>query len=856
MRVLFALVFLLTFKLSYAQHVHPNQLLPSVGLREKFELELQNPKHYSDPYRDVDLKVWLKGPEGKEIDIWGFYDGDQTWKVRFSPNTLGKWQYKVWFDDNAENVLLDSAFMCKPSAIPGQVNKDEYNPFWLGLKGGRHQLFRSIHIGDRFFAENWDDPFNQNDGEKRTEFLDWLADQGYNMISVASHYTNRPEKGRGLGWKTPRLWPLDYVEYQKMEVILDTLAARQIVVFPFAGFFGARGDWPTDYKEQELYIKYTLARIGFYWNTMLSVAGPEPFWRKEASQYKKQMKWSDINRLGKLIKKLDVHQHILTVHNEKRASKFGDPFIDEDWYDMTTMQGPTTLDRDELYSGLLTNHHRNKPLYAQETLWYGNKWHPKYSDDDIRKNAFVILFCGSTLNFADMNGNSSTGFSGEIDFNQLHPDKHKIVHQVWDFFETIPYYKMRPRPDLVKSGYCLAKEGEEYYVYLDSIGAVDIFVDYDYGFKTEWINAQNPAEVIEGEILKEKSIIQSPKHDDDWIFHAYASKPVNIATGTFPDLATDKDGNIHIVYNRGGLKYKKYEVKSGNWSKEESPGCNCTNVKRSDPDIVTDSKGNPIVFCGTQAARWVRDKWVLSDPGASRDAELIIDSKDNAYLCHRKGNNGGFIGFKKLPAGTNEWIAMTDPDQKHKGKNDHVYSDLWITPDDVIHLVQRHGPVVEVTYRRSDDGGETWPVETDISNERSEAPHIVVDHEGIIYITTGKGYAFINQGEKWESIGRKVTVRGRSQPEFGLDQQNNIYVTAFGGYYNIRNVGGWLGENRMDPVSENGHIGFVETVGAKDFAYIIWEEGTGTAHDGLKENASIYLGKIFPDGRILGLTQF
>jgi len=610
-----SLILILTLALpAHAQHVENQQNIPEIGHWDKFEIVLKNTRNYQDPYREVELKVWLKSPEGREIDFWGFYDGEQTWKARFSPDQSGKWVYRVWFDDQPDEVK-EGAFRCVTSDIPGQVNKYPFNPFWLGYQSGRPALFRSLHVGDRFFAKNWDDPYDTSDGEKRTEFLDWLQGQGYNMISVASHYLNRPEEGRGLGWETPRLWPLDYQQYQIMEVVLDILAAREIIVFPFAGFFGAKGEWPTNHADQELYIRYTLARIGYYWNTLLSVAGPEPFWRQHHSQYQGAMKWPDINRLGRLINKLDVHGHVLTVHNEKPASKNGNPFIYQDWYDMGTIQGPTTLDRETLFSGLAMNHHIRKPLYAQETLWYGNKFHPSYSDDDLRKHTFTILFSGATLNFADMNGNSSSGFSGTLDFDQLHPEQHRIVHQVWDFFESIPFYKLRARQDLVKrGGYCLAKDGEEYYVYIDTVGTVDLFVDFDYPIHTEWINAANPSEVVPGPSISKRTKLQSPQHGDDWILHAYAPKPAKIAQGNFPDVAVDREGNLHLVYNRGGLKYKKYQVKTGSWSLEESPGCNCTNVKRSDPDIVVDSIGRPIVFCGTQAARWDGGQWIVSDP--------------------------------------------------------------------------------------------------------------------------------------------------------------------------------------------------------------------------------------------------
>jgi hypothetical protein len=99
-----------------------------------------------------------------------------------------------------------------------------------------------------------------------------------------------------------------------------------------------------------------------------------------------------------------------------------------------------------------------------------------------------------------------------------------------------------------------------------------------------------------------------------------------------------------------------------------------------------------------------------------------------------------------------------------------------------------------------------------------------------------------------------ITVHGRSQPEFGLDQLNNVYLTAFDGQLNIKTSGEWLGEGKINSMS-NYQIGFVETAGAEGFAYMIWEEGTGNAHDALDENASIFIGKLYPDGRVIGLVD-
>lgn len=841
---------LFSFLLSNAQHIEKINAFPEVGIWKMFEIELENPTNYNDPFRDVVLKAEFTHKLGRKIDFWGFYDGDKTWKVRFMPDETGRWDYKIGFSDGSNEK--SGSFICTSSDVPGQVNKYEFNPFWLGYKGGNYQLFRSFHVGDRFFAQNWDNPLDSTDGNKRTAFLDWAQEQGYNMLSIASHYLNRNENGRGEGWDTPELWPLNPEEYRKMEIILDELNNRNVVAFPFAGFFGAKGNWPVNQEDQELYITYTLARIGHYPNIILSVAGPEPFWRKHRSQYQGAMRFNDIKRLGAFIDRHNAHGQILTVHNEKRATEFGDPFVDEPWYDMNTLQGPTTVDRADLYQGLAMNHHRYKPLYAQETLWTGNKWHPDYSDDQLRKNAYIILFSGALLNFADMDGNSSTGFSGTLELNDRDQKRHDIVKRVWDWFETIPFHLMTTRQDLVKNGYCLAKEGEAYYIYADTLGEVELFVDFPYPMDSEWINAKNPGDVRPGPTITEEMKIKTPDDGDDWILHAYAPRPGVIAKGNFPDLTVESNGNIHVVYNRDGLKYKKYSQSSKTWSPEESPGCNCKNVKRSDPDIVVDSHGNPHVFCGTEFASWNGKKWVKIDPGVQRDTELIIDKKDNIYLCHRQGNNGGFIGLKKLAKDTKGWVPVTDPDQKNFGKNNHVYPDMWAGDNNVIHLVQRHGPEVEITYRASFDKGSTWPVEMPVSSDRVESAHITVDHENTVYITTGSGFFYELKENEWDSKGRKIKSESRMQPEMTVDDQNNIYISRFGGRFNIRYKDVWMGENQVQPVTNAETIGFVETVGYKDYAVVIWEEGSGGPDQGL-ENASVIVGFMYPDGRIIGL---
>jgi hypothetical protein len=456
------------------------------------------------------LDVTYRRPDGSMVRFWGFYDGGTLWKVRFMPHQIGTWQYEAVFSDGAPGVV--GHFTCVESGLPGMLSADAQNAIWFGYRGGGHALIRSFHVGDKFFAENWPHA-------ERLAFLDWARDQGYNTLSVASHYLNRDQPGRGQGWKTPALWPLNAAAFRKLEALLDELAARRMVVFPFAGFFGRASDYPAQPREQERYIRYLLARLGPYWNILLNVSGPEPL-----LQSKKQdplMSKADLNRLGQLIQALDVFGHPLTVHNRTGD----DAFKDAPWLSFGTLQGPKTVDLGALSDGLLRNHHPNKPLYAQETLWSGNKFHPDYTDVQLRKNAFVIMTSAAALNFADNGGprptqvgTSSSGFSGTLALSDRRQQRHDILKRVWDFFESLPLYRLRPRQDLVSAGYCLAQEGEQYLVYLPNGGMVDVAVG-DGPYAVWWINAQDTSDRQSGGQTYDGRRLVSPSDGDDWLLH-------------------------------------------------------------------------------------------------------------------------------------------------------------------------------------------------------------------------------------------------------------------------------------------------------------------------------------------------
>jgi hypothetical protein len=123
---------------------------------------------------------------------------------------------------------------------------------------------------------------------------------------------------------------------------------------------------------------------------------------------------------------------------------------------------------------------------------------------------------GAAINYADMDGNSSSGFSGSMEMSDRIQARHDIVKKIWDFFETIPFYHMNPNQRFVDSGFCLAEEGRSYLVYLVSGGAVNVSVSTG-SYNVTWINAQNTSDRRYAGMAHNGKKLSAPDSGDDWL---------------------------------------------------------------------------------------------------------------------------------------------------------------------------------------------------------------------------------------------------------------------------------------------------------------------------------------------------
>lgn len=357
---------------------------------------------------------------------------------------------------------------------------------------------------------------------------------------------------------------------------------------------------------------------------------------------------------------------------------------------------------------------------------------------------------------------------------------------------------------------------------------------------------------------------------------AVAPEPVggpNAVLGAYPDVAVDAAGNAHLVYAHADtLWYIRYEATSGSWQPPEDTGLDGVASYRNEPDIALDSLGQPHVLGGTDSATGYahksQDVWTPIDPGTTRDSELALDSADNVYVLTRHGGGAectppaeGLIGIFRRLAAESSFTPWRFPDTHGGlpyGRNNHVYGDIFIGPADQLHVTYRHGAAGAVcesrtVYRGSSDGGATF-VAADVTGTEREGPHVVALSDGTVLVSDSSGAVHRSDdgGATFSSENNQVPGGDRHHPELGVGPDDVVYVSVFGGHYNIRAAGQWLSAHQTMPSQTGAPMGFMETAPGAGAAYAVWEEGAGVtpANDSTADDFALYFASIAVDGTV------
>jgi hypothetical protein len=515
------------------------------------EWALRSERRYTNPFTDVRLNANFRGPDGLELSIPGFYDGENTWRVRFSPAHAGQWSYHI-------------------SAYPANSDLERKGAFRVSDGGGRSFLRATSGEAWGFQNESGEPVFLLGDttynlfgmahcGGKVGAFMARRAWQGFNLLRVRLPVSPfHPPEGYSH-WQTRRTWPwggseqaprfdrfnLDYFrtvdqvvrQAEELGLGLEMIMEAWGFEFPFNSRQIFVPEW------EELWMRYLIARYDafscvYFWTLLNEYEYyPDGNWHYSPVADRWAM------RVGRWVKSQAQHGHIVAVHNGPNQPPFAERFAaDPAAIDAIMFQEWGTRDAETgwLAAGIEEEIMTSLEGWSGSAVFaeYGYERNPElplafpYHDhcdpEHTRRGAWRGAFCALGIIHGFEN---SWGPFMVLDQDQ--PGLVYLLHLRRFFHEVAPFHRLRPAPESIFSpdrdtGFgplaLASPERDIIAVYLPGGGPVDLAIEHGNGHSAQWYDPRTgtltpatPSDQGDGLAFIAPSAGGSAEHPPDWV---------------------------------------------------------------------------------------------------------------------------------------------------------------------------------------------------------------------------------------------------------------------------------------------------------------------------------------------------
>jgi Domain of unknown function (DUF5605)/Domain of unknown function (DUF5060)/Protein of unknown function (DUF4038) len=283
-----------------------------------YEVALKGPTN-GNPFLDVKFSAhFVEGTNSAQAN--GFYDGDGIYRVRFMPQTQGKWYYITESSSAGLNGKTGSFTVTAPS-------KENHGP--VGVAHTYHFAYADgspyKELGTTCYWWEWQPEVLQE------QTLKTLAASPFNKIRFCvfpKRYqwnTNEPilypfpGNPAATNWDFTRFNPKYFQHLEQRVADLQKLGieADLILFHPYDEGHWGFDRMPADVDDR--YLHYVIARLSAYRNVWWSLANEWDFM--------KEKKESDFVRFGEIISTNDPYHHLLGIHNGSKIFNNTLPWI-------------------------------------------------------------------------------------------------------------------------------------------------------------------------------------------------------------------------------------------------------------------------------------------------------------------------------------------------------------------------------------------------------------------------------------------------------------------------------------------------------------------------------------------------
>lgn len=220
----------------------------------------------ANPTTDATVQVRFLSPAGQEQIREAFWDGGQTWRVRFSPEEVGQWRWQTTCSLPADEGLhgQSGAFECVANRSPLALYRHgspqlSHNRRYLVHRDGTPLLWLSDTAWNgplRSRAEDWE------------RYLQTRARQGFTAIQFVSTQWRACSRGIGgeLAYSTQNGFRINPEFFQQLDPKVRAINEHGLLAVPVIMWAIGQGDPGYDLPEEAAVrlARYIVARWGAY----------------------------------------------------------------------------------------------------------------------------------------------------------------------------------------------------------------------------------------------------------------------------------------------------------------------------------------------------------------------------------------------------------------------------------------------------------------------------------------------------------------------------------------------------------------------------------------------------------------
>ncbi len=285
----------------------------------------------SNPF-DVEFSALVTRPDGSAFEAGGFYDGENTWKIRLACETEGEWKLETRSQEKSLNnrVRYVQCTANTHPAVHGPLRVNEENPHHFIYQDGT-EPFLLGYEADWLWAID----LGRDNMDRTHAFLDKLNESGFNYIifNVFAYDTRwRTGKTEEQDFGPPEMIPWegtydkpDYSRFnlpywQHYDRVVKALHERGMTAHIMFKVYNKAVTWPDKGStEDDLYFKYVVHRYAAY---------PNIVWDYSKESYYEEDVVYKQDRL-ELIRETDPYVHPVTLHDDKEIMEgYYDELID------------------------------------------------------------------------------------------------------------------------------------------------------------------------------------------------------------------------------------------------------------------------------------------------------------------------------------------------------------------------------------------------------------------------------------------------------------------------------------------------------------------------------------------------